>query len=485
MLAPINYRHITKVISLLILLTGLFMTICIPVSYFTGAKDLSAFILSSVITVGLGGTGWSLAGKINPNMLGKRDAYIIVVFTWVIMSAFSTIPYLLSGSIINFTDAFFESISGFTTTGATILTDIESVPKGVLFWRSLTHWIGGMGIIVFSVALLPFFGIGGVQLFIAEVPGPTKDKLHPKIKETARRLWGIYVILTLLQVLFLMAGEMDFYDAVCHSFSTVSSGGFSTRNASIGAFSPYVQYVTIFFMLMAGTNFTLHYMFFHRNWKNILKNEELQMYLGVIIISTLTVATALFFNRYYSGGKAFRDAFFQVCTIVTCTGFGTADYMQWPQYTWFFLFLLMFIGGCAGSTAGGIKVIRHLLLIKNSLREFKVIMHPKAYIPLKYNGHPVSEQIKNNILAIFVFYIIIFIIGSFLLTITGLDKISAMGSVATSMGNIGPGLKITGPASNFSTVSIAGKWILSALMLIGRLELFTVMIIFSRAFWKR
>lgn len=482
---PINYRVMMKVVSLLVIFTGLFMSSCIGVAYLTGGRDAQALVISTLITLTTGGLLWLSNKKVDPKEIGKREAYAIVVIAWVAMSVFGSLPYLFSGAISSFTSAFFESISGFTTTGASVLTDIEAVSKGVLFWRSLTHWIGGMGIVVFSIALLPFLGIGGMQLFIAEVPGPTKDKLHPRITQTARRLWVIYLMLTFLQVIMLIAGKMSLYDAVCHSFATVSSGGFSTRNASMGAFSPYIQYVTIFFMIMAGTNFTLHYKVLHSRWKEMFGDEEWRTYLGIILISSLIIAINLIINSYASFEKSFRDALFQVSSIVTCTGFGTADYMQWPQFTWFLIFILMFVGGCAGSTAGGIKVIRHLLLLKNSQREFKVIMHPSAYVPLFYNGHSVNENIRNNIFAIFLLYMITFTLGAFLLMISGLDKLSAMGSVVTAMGNIGPGLNLTGPALNFANVNIAGKWILSALMLIGRLELFTVYILFMKAFWKR
>lgn len=482
---PINYRVIIKVVSILIIITGIFMSLCIGVAYLTGGHDIKALVFSMLVTLTFGCVLWLSNRKVDPKEIGKREAYVIVVISWVAMSVFGSLPYLFSGAISNFTSAFFESMSGFTTTGASVLTDIEAVSKGVLFWRSLTHWIGGMGIVVFSIALLPFLGIGGMQLFIAEVPGPTKDKLHPRITQTARRLWAIYLILTILQIIMLMAGHMSLFDAVCHSFATVSSGGFSTRNASMGAFSPYIQYVTIFFMLMAGTNFTLHYKVLHGRWKDLFHNEEWRTYLGIILLSSFIITIYLIVSSYASFEKSFRDALFQVSSIITCTGFGTADYMQWPKFTWFMIFILMFVGGCAGSTAGGIKVIRHLLLFKNSRREFKVIMHPSAYIPLIYNGHSVDEKIRNNILALFLLYLITFAVGTFLLTISGLDKISAMGSAATAMGGIGPGLNLTGPASNFANVSIAGKWILSALMLIGRLELFTVYVLFLKAFWKR
>ncbi len=481
----INYQIVLKVTSLLIVIIALFIFACLPVSLLTGGDDFISLAISAFITAAIGGTIWMLTGKFNSNAIGKKEAYLIVVVTWLSMVFFGSLPYLISGTIPNLTDAFFESMSGFTTTGASILTDIEAVSEGILFWRSLTHWIGGMGIIVFSVAILSLFGIGGIQLFLAEVPGPSKEKLHPRIKQTALRLWGIYVLLTLMQTLLLVAGNMTLYDAVTHSFSTISTGGFSTRNASMGAFSAYAQYVTIVFMILSGTNFTLHYLLLNRRWKQVIADEELRMYLGIIIISTLVIALFLVHNGYGTTEKSFRDALFQVTTIMTCTGFATADFMQWPVFCWFLLFLLMLVGGCAGSTAGGIKVIRHLLLLKGLRNEFRGLMHPSAYLPLQYNGHTVGENIHRNILAIFILYLLTFTIGSFLLTLSGLDHITAMGSVAQAMGNIGVGLAATGPASNFAEISVAAKWTLSCLMLIGRLEILTVFVLFSKAFYKK
>lgn len=485
MIRLFNYRIIIKVVSLLVFFTGLFILLCLPVSLLTGGGDAIAILISGLIVLVASGMSWMATRKSNTGELNKHDAYLIVVISWVMISLFGTLPYIISGSIPNFTNAFFESISGFTTTGASILTDIEAVPKGILFWRSLTHWIGGMGIVMFSIALLPFLGIGGMQLFLAELPSPSKEKLHPRIKETARLLWGIYVLITVLQIIFLVAGDMDLYDAVCHSFATVSTGGFSTRNASMGAFSSYSQYVTAFFMIISGISLSFHYQLLKRRWHEVIRNEEVRFYLVIILAATTTLAISLYVQNHGSLSKVIRDSLFQVSTIITCTGFGTADYMQWPSFAWFLLFMLMFVGGCTGSTAGGIKVMRHLLLIKNSVIGFKTMIHPSAHIPLLYNGRAVSDSIRNHIMAMFLIYMITFTVGSLLLTFTGLDKLTAMGSTATAMGNIGPGLNLTGPASNYFSVSISAKWILSALMLVGRLELFTVFMLFSKAFWTK
>ncbi|NTW24929.1 MAG: TrkH family potassium uptake protein, partial [Lentimicrobium sp.] len=397
---------------------------------------------------------------------------------------FGAIPFMLSGVTQSYTDAFFETMSGFTTTGASIFTDIESIPKGILFWRSLTHWIGGMGIIVLSLAVLPVLGIGGMQLFMAEVPGITPDKLHPRITQTAQRLWGIYVLLTFVLTLLLMLGGMNLFDALCHAFGTMATGGFGTKNDSVAGFSPYIQYVIIIFMFLAGVNFTLHYFALKGKFKKIITNEELRNYFYVVIIATAIIASALYIIQGQPAEKSFRDSLFQVVSIVTTTGFVSTDYLLWPFFAWFLIFLLMFTGGCAGSTGGGIKMVRILLLFKNSLLELKRLIHPLAIIPVRLNGKSVPQNIIFNVLAFFLIYIIIFAFGSLALTFLGLEFESAVGATAACLGNIGPGLGIVGPVLNFGLVPDAGKWLLSLLMLLGRLELFTVLILFSSSFWK-
>ncbi len=381
---------------------------------------------------------------------------------------------------------FFETISGFTTTGASILNNIESLPHGLLFWRSVTQWLGGMGIIVLSIAILPILGIGGMQLFVAEVPGPTKDKIHPRIRETAKRLWVIYFLFTIAEAVLLFAGGMTFFDSICHSFTTMATGGFSTKQASIAHFnSPFIHYVIIIFMFVAGTNFTLHYHWLHRNFGNLKKNDEFRFYAKLIIGISVVVAIALFLNNYAGVEKSFRDSLFQIVSIVTTTGFVTADYELWGLFFQLLFFLLLFTGGCAGSTGGGIKIVRHFLLIKNSLLELRRLIHPRAIIPVRFNNHSVPSDIISNILAFFLFYLAIFVMGTIVMSIIGLDFLSAIGSVATSLGNVGPAIASVGPSQNFSHLPDFGKWFLSFLMLMGRLELFTILIIFSPAFWKR
>lgn len=475
---------------------GLFMLSCLGFSIWYDrdfANNLSFFNPNhDFLPLLVSGSGISIIGlllwiankRLEQNSIGKREGYIIVSFSWIIISLFGAIPFLISGVAQNYTDAFFETMSGFTTTGASIFTDIESIPKGILFWRSLTHWIGGMGIIVLSLAILPILGIGGMQLFVAEVPGITPDKLHPRIKQTAKRLWGIYVLLTLVLTILLMFGGMNLFDALCHAFGTLATGGFSTKNDSIAGFSPYIQYVIIIFMFLAGTNFTLHHFGLKGHLKKVWDNEEFRNYLYLLVASSVIIALALFFIQGDTAEKSFRDALFQVVSIVTTTGYITTDYLLWPFFAWFLIFLLMFTGGCAGSTGGGIKMVRILLLFKNSLLELKRLIHPQAIIPVRLNRKSVPQSIIFNVLAFFLIYIIIFAFGSLAMSMMGLEFESAVGSVAACIGNIGPGLGQVGPVLNFSLVPDPGKWLLSLLMLLGRLELFTVLILFSPAFWR-
>ncbi|MBE0640798.1 MAG: TrkH family potassium uptake protein, partial [Bacteroidales bacterium] len=363
-------------------------------------------------------------------------------------------------------------------------SDIEAMPKGLLFWRSMTHWLGGMGIIVLSLAILPLLGIGGMQLFVAEVPGPSPDKLHPRIKETAKRLWVIYVMLTLIQTALLMGGGMSLFDGLCHAFGTMATGGFSTQNDSIAGYSPYIQYVIILFMVIAGMNFTLHFFILRGELRRVARNDEWRFYLTVIGISTLIITGSLLINRIFGAEESFRQALFQTVSIVTTTGFATTDYLLWPNLGWFIIFLLMFTGGSAGSTGGGIKMVRHLILFRNSFLELKRQIHPQAVIPVRMNRKPVSQDIVFNVLAFFLIYMTIFAGGSLVMAAMGLDFHTAIGSVIASLGNIGPGLGSVGPVGNYAGIPEAGKWFLSFLMLLGRLELFTVLILFSRAFWK-
>ncbi len=449
-----------------------------------GKDDLLALLLSALIIFISGVIAFMITRKGSQKEIGKREGFIIVTIAWIVISLFGAIPFVLSGSITNYTDAFFETISGFTTTGATILNDIESVPQGILFWRSMTQWIGGMGIIVLSLAILPLLGVGGMQLFTAEVPGPTPDKIHPRVAATAKRLWAIYVTLTLVETGLLMFGGMSLFDGLCHSFSTMSSGGFSTQNASIAEYSSYIQYVIIVFMALAGVNFTIHYFVLIGMISKVKKDQELKLYLIIIGIATLFISVTLILRHILPPEEAFRHSLFQVVSIVTTTGFVTYDYLQWPSFVWFVIVLLMFTGGCAGSTGGGIKISRLLLLIKNGSMEMRRQVHPNAIIPVRINNRAVPQNLVNNVLAFFIIYILIFAFGSLIMSGMGLDFESSIGSVASSLANIGPGIGIVGPMYNYANIPDVGKWFLSFLMLLGRLELFTVLILFTRSFWR-
>lgn len=483
--STIRIHQVIKVLGLLVLIEGLFMLTSLIFSYLYQENDFFAILISSLVTIFVGFLMWLYGNKNKVTGINKREGYIIVTFTWVITSFFGALPFYIHGAIPNYTDAFFETMSGFTTTGASILTDIESVPKGLLFWRSLTHWIGGMGIIVLSLAILPLLGIGGMQLFTAEVPGPTPDKLHPRIKETAQRLWGIYVLFTIIETGLLMLGDMSLFDALCHAFGTMATGGFSTQNDSIASYSPYIQYVIIVFMFLAGTNFTLHYWLLRRNIKKIWANEEFRFYFYIFIFFTLVVSSTLIAINNKPMEPAFRGAAFQIIAIVTTTGFVTENYLAWGPFLTFLIFLLMFVGGSAGSTGGGVKVTRQVILFKNSLLELKRLVHPMAIIPVRFNKKPVSLDVVYNILAFFLIYMMIFGFGALVLTAMGLDFETSIGASASTLGNIGPGIGDVGPVENYASIPVAGKWFLSFLMLLGRLELFTVLMVFSPVFWKR
>ncbi|HOI00191.1 MAG TPA: TrkH family potassium uptake protein [Bacteroidales bacterium] len=481
--SKISWKVILRLLGILLVIEGLFMLTPLPFAFYYQERWI--YLVVSALTALVSGGLLMLSTRgYDPRNIGKREGYIVVSFAWMVISLFGSFPFYISGYIPSFTDAIFETASGFSTTGATILTDIEALPKALLFWRSMTHWIGGMGIIVLSLAILPFLGIGGMQLFIAEVPGPTKDKLHPRIAETAKRLWGIYFILTLIQTSLLMFGGMDLFDGLCHAFGTMATGGFSTRNDSIASFSPYIQYVIIVFMILAGTNFTLHYMAVSGAFASVTRNDEFRYYMAIIGIITLVVSVSLFLDGMFGPEASFRHALFQTVSIVTTTGFITSDYLIWPDFAWFLIFLAMFTGGSAGSTGGGIKMIRHFLLVKNSFLEMKRLIHPQGVIPVRINGRPVSQGIIFNVLAFFLIYLLIFASGSMVMALLGLDFDTAIGATAACLGNIGPGIGKVGPVGNFAFIPDFGKWFLSFLMILGRLELFTVLILFSRAFWR-
>ena len=450
--------------------------------------DESVFplLVSGLTTIIIGLFFWLFFRKGAEKELGKKDGYLVVGLGWVTMAVFGTIPFILSGSIPDFTDAFFETMSGFTTTGATILTDIESVPKGILFWRSMSQWIGGMGIIVLTVALLPIIGVGGMQLFVAEAPGISPDKLKPRIKDTAKRLWLIYFGLTMIETFLLKYGGMTFYDALNHGLTTMATGGFSTKNSSIAYYdSPFIQYVIIVFMFLAGVNFTITYFGLKGKFKKVWNNEEFKAYFTIVVLFSVLTAFGIYYFTDSTVEKSFRDGAFQVISVITTTGYITADYTVWAPVITVLFFFLMFLGGSAGSTAGGIKIVGHTILFKNSFLEMKRLLHPSSIIPVRLNQKAISQSVTFNVLAFIMIYLSIFVFGSLSVALTGVDFMTSIGAVATSLGNIGPGLGTVGPVDNFAHLPQLTKWILSGLMLLGRLELFTILILFTPYFWKK
>jgi len=475
------------------------MFIAIPFSMYHKEDAQLGILNAGIITIFLGLLLYFFNKPTSTN-IQKKEGYLIVTLGWLTLSFTGMLPYLFTGAIPNITDAFFETLSGYSTTGSSILTDIESMPKGILFWRSATHWIGGMGIIVLTIAILPLLGIGGMQLFMAEAPGPSADKLHPRITDTAKRLWLIYVTLTLAEFFLLKVAGMTWFDAINHAMATVSTGGFSTKNASLYHWNgmPMVQYIVIFFMFVAGTNFVLTYFALKGKVRKVIESEEFRYYFfGVLSIAAIIAIIIIFFQDETLQttiahpavlGKtesAIRHALFQVISVVTTTGFVTADFTMWSFFATGIFFALFFLGGSAGSTSGGIKVMRHIVMLKNSFLEFKKTLHPNAIIPVRYNGKSVSQNIVFNILSFFVIYMLIFIISSVILTLLGLDFMSALGAAASSLGNIGPAIGSVSPVDNFSHLSVGAKWFCSFLMLIGRLELFTVLILFTPFFWRK
>lgn len=460
------------------------MLLPLPFSLYFGDGDHIPLLLGAGVTFFSGLLAFANT-KLNRD-LRTKEGFAIVTFGWVVFSAFGSLPFLISGAIPSITDAFFETMSGFTTTGASILEDIERLPHGLLFWRSLTHWIGGMGIIVLSIAILPFLGVGGMQLFKAEVPGPVADKLTPRITETAKILWGVYVLLSAIETGLLLLGGMSLFDALCHTFGTMATGGYSTRNASVGAFdSPFIHYVIVVFMLLAGTNFSLHYRFLKGDWGVYARSHEFLFYLSIVGVATVFIGVDTYFNHYRNVPETLQRALFQSTSIMTTTGYGTADYEQWAFSSQFTLFALMFFGGCAGSTGGGMKIIRVFLLMKFVYTEIARLLHPHAVVPVRVGKTVVPREVVTNVLGFFILFVMVFALGVMLLAALGLDMPTSFGASIAALGNIGPGLGAVGPTDNYAALPAAAKWILTTLMLMGRLEIFTVIILLSPFFWKK
>ncbi|MGV8813483.1 MAG: TrkH family potassium uptake protein [Gelidibacter sp.] len=493
----LNYKIIIYFFGLLLLFNGGFMLLSTLVSLiYKDGVTLKLFM--SGLAVLLVGVLLMISTRNHSKEMNKREGYIVVTFGWIVMTISGAMPYMVTEVIPSFTSAFFETMSGYTTTGATIINDIEIVPKGVLFWRSMTHWIGGMGIIVLAIAILPLLGIGGMQLFTAEAPGISADKLHPRITDTAKRLWLIYFGYTVAETILLKAAGMSFFDAVNHAMSSLSTGGFSTKNASVAYWNdrPIIQYIIITFMFLAGSNFVLSYYAFKGKVQKALGDEELRWYFRFVASFTIIAALGIYFKADLSlssidhpmvWGKAesaFRHALFQVVSVVTTTGFVTADFTLWTPFLVVLFFGMMFMGASAGSTSGGIKVVRHLILIKNGFLEFKRALHPNAVLPVRYNSKAISGVVVYNILGFFILYMISFIVGALGFSMFDIDFESAIGLSASSLANIGPGLGAFSPVNNYSALPPLAQWWASFLMLIGRLELFTVLVLLTPFFWR-
>ncbi len=478
-----NFGIIIKVLGTLLLFESIVLIGPLGISLYYGESPYPFFYTIMLLMLA-GGAMATFSGE--SKKMQAREALSIVTFGWILVSFFGAMPFVFSGAIPSFIDAFFETVSGLTTTGATILVEIEGLPKGILFWRSLTHWLGGMGILVLTLAILPALGVGAFRIFKAESPGPMSDKLVPKVKDTAKILYTAYLGMTILQIVLLYLGEMNLYESLVHTFGTVGTGGFSVKNGSIGDYqSSYTLWVITFFMIAAGVNFGLYYNLWKGKWKSLVKNSELRLYLSIIVVSGLLITINLFLTTYYDGFfENLKQAFFQTASIITTTGYGTADFDQWPSFSKTVLFLLMFVGGSAGSTGGGIKIVRLLILGVVIRREVLRLLHPQAYIPVTLNGKAVSSNIVHAVTGFFFLYMLIIGLGTLLISLEGVGIVTAVSSVAATLGNIGPGFELVGPTQNYSQFSAPGKMLFSLLMLFGRLELFTVFLFFIPSFWK-
>ncbi|HHY83052.1 MAG TPA: TrkH family potassium uptake protein [Clostridiales bacterium] len=480
-----DFGIILKALGLLLLVESASMLPSLGVAMYYRQGDAKAFMLSIIITL-TAGLIMTFASRSKKGMVRYKEGFMIVGFGWVLASAFGALPFYLSGSIDRFVDAFFESVSGFTTTGASILNDVEAMPEGLLFWRSFTHWLGGMGILVFTMALLPAIGAGSLQIFKAETTGPTTDKLTPKIGQTAKMLYFVYLIITVAQVIILRISGMPLFDSLIHTFGTVGTGGFSNYSASIGHYrNPVFEWVITIFMFICGVNFSLYYDALHGNFRTLLKDKEFQLYAIIVLSSILLVAVNINSAIYHNAGESVRYASFQVLSIISTSGFASTDFDLWPDFSRMILLLLMFFGSCAGSTAGGMKIIRLLLVFKVIRRQLYRSIHPRAVIAIRVGSKTISDETLHNVFGFIMLHLLIFIVSTLVLLAQGWDILSSVSAIAATLNNVGPGLNLFGPSRNFSILSDFSKILLSALMLLGRLEINTLFILLSPNFWKR
>ena len=480
-----NYRLILNIVGISLLFLSFFMIFPLIVSFVYGETDGSYLLTSLLITVTAGISLFFFTRQTRREDISHREAFVIVTVTWLAMSLFGAIPYMFTAGFDSFTDAYFESMAGFTTTGSSILSDIESIPKGILFWRSMTQWIGGMGIIVLAIAILPLLGTGGMQLFKAEVPEISLDKLRPRILDTAKALWFIYVGLTGLNMLLLLFGGMSLFDACCHSFTTMATGGFSTKNSSIGHFSSaYIEYVTGIFMFLAGINYSIYFYVIKGKVSKLWQSSEFKFYFLITAMATFMLTLNLWRSSYASVEDSFRYAFFQVTSIMTTTGFATADFEKWSSFAQIMLVIAMFFGGMIGSTGGGIKQVRILLMIKQSYREIYQLIHPRAVTVVRLNDKYLDKEVLGSIWGFVFLFLGVSAVAIIGMAAIGVDMITSATTVISAVCNVGPALGEAGPADNYSSIPVAGKWILIFCMLTGRLEVYTVLILIVPRFWK-
>lgn len=480
-----NFKLVFRTIGFLILFETILMAFCLIPGFYFG-EDVKG-LLMSVSIAGIVGILLTVVFKKTQLTMNRKEGYLIVGIVWIVFSLIGSMPFLFTDIVDNFVDAFFESMSGFTTTGATIFADIEVLPKQIILWRSLMQWIGGMGIVVLTVAIIPMFGMGGMQLYTAEANGPAKDKIHPRIKDTASRLYLIYIACTVLEVILLMVGGNSFFESVILALSSLSSGGFSSQNASVMNMSPYTQYVVMFFMFISGVNFVVLYMAIRGKLRTVAKDDELKNYLLVIFGVSLVI---ILINLWKWGSfddveLQLRTVVFQVISFLTTTGFVISDYSLLPSASMMMFFILTFFGACAGSTSGSIKIVRITVLLKNSYLALKQILHPNAILTLRLNKKPISEKVISNVYAFIVMYILIFLLGALALTFFGHDFYTAFSSSALSISNVGIGFTSSGMLLEFSSFPAASKLLMTALMLIGRLEIFTILLLIMPSFWKK
>ncbi len=494
-----NWRLVFKTMGILTTLEALFLLIPTFAAWWYHEADLGAWLISSIITW-MSSWWMLLAGRRAEKRVGEREGYVIVATVWIVYSLFGMLPFWLSGALPELVNAWFETMAGFTTTGATVIRDVTAMTHSILLWRALMQWIGGMGIIVLSVAILPMFGLGGMQLYSAEVTGVSYEKLSPRIADTAKHMWLTYIALTIIQIALLNLEGMTIFDSICHSLSTISTGGFSTRNDSMISDNAAIQWTTAVFMFLSGLNFTQLIYLFRGKGQRLFRDEETRWYTCAIAVATLLLSTGLFIhygiehdvsklvemeNFFATTERALRKGFFMVCSAMTSTGFAASDYMTWPPLLWVFVFFMMFTGASSGSTAGGIKWVRIAIFAKSAFAELKRRIHPNAVIPVRFNGQTLREQTTSNVMAFMFFYIVIIVLAVLVFCASGVAFDEAIGTAVSAIGNVGVSIGQFGPSGTYADYPVVAKWTATLVMLIGRLEIFTVLLLFSRALWKK